>query len=171
MGYAVVVVESTLSSLAFRRPLETRMLGSLAKAILFFLAAYFIVRFGELALRGQLGRIFTQGTLSGFFLLENLLLLVPGLMILSAGVRNDAGKLFLAAFLMLLGGTLYRFNVYLIAFNPGPNWTYFPTAPEMLITFGIVALEILAYIYFVKRFPILAGRPRGPHMAPAAAGH
>jgi Ni/Fe-hydrogenase subunit HybB-like protein len=171
MGYSVVVVESTLSSLAFRRPLETKMLGSLARAILVFLGAYFVLRFGELAFRGQLGRVLTQGSLTGFFLLENLLLLIPGLMILSKGVRNDAGKLFLAAFLMLLGGTLYRFNVYLIAFNPGPNWVYFPTAPEMLITFGIVAIEILAYIYFVKRFPILAGRPRGHHMAAAAAGH
>jgi Ni/Fe-hydrogenase subunit HybB-like protein len=33
--------------------------------------------------------------------------------------------------------------------------------PEILITLGVVAAEILLYIYIVKRFPILAGKAPG----------
>ena len=42
-----------------------------------------------------------------------------------------------------------------MAFRPGHNWSYFPAVPEILITLGIVALEVVIYIAIVKRFPIL----------------
>ena len=65
----------------------------------------------------------------------------------------------MAALLLVLGGTVYRFNVYLVGFRPGAHWSYFPAVPELLITFGIVALEIALYVAAVKTFPILAGEP------------
>ncbi len=40
------------------------------------------------------------------------------------------------------GGALFRFNIYLVAFNPGDDWTYFPSLAEVLITVGIVAAEL-----------------------------
>jgi len=72
--------------------------------------------------------------------------------------------MFRAAFIMVAAGALYRFNTYLVAFNPGDNWSYFPAVPEILVTLGLIAAEIMAYIYIVKRFPILGG---GPAAAPA----
>ena len=51
----------------------------------------------------------------------------------------------------------------MVAFSPGPHWSYFPALPELLITFGIVAFEVVLYIVAVKTFPILSGA------APAAA--
>jgi Ni/Fe-hydrogenase subunit HybB-like protein len=56
---------------------------------------------------------------------------------------------------MLLAGSLYRFNAFLIGFNPGSGWRYFPALPEIFITLGIVAFELMAYLYIVKRFPVL----------------
>jgi len=44
-------------------------------------------------------------------------------------------------------------------FNPGSNWGYFPSVPEIAITVGLVAFEVLAYIAIVKTFPVLAGQP------------
>ena len=32
---------------------------------------------------------------------------------------------------------------------------HFPATQEILITLGIVAFELMAYLYFVKRFPVL----------------
>jgi Ni/Fe-hydrogenase subunit HybB-like protein len=57
---------------------------------------------------------------------------------------------------------LFRINTYLVAFNPGDNWSYFPTLPELLITFGIIAAEVAIYIAVVKTFPILGGASRSP---------
>ena len=56
---------------------------------------------------------------------------------------------------LLLAGSLYRFNTFLVGFSPGPGWTYFPALPEIMITVGIVALELMGYLYFVKRYPVL----------------
>jgi len=56
---------------------------------------------------------------------------------------------------MLLAGALYRFNAFLIGFNPGAGWRYFPATQELMITLGIVAFELMAYLYFVKRYPVL----------------
>ena len=66
--------------------------------------------------------------------------------------------------LLITAGIAYRFNVYLVGFLPGEEWSYFPAVPELLITFGIVALEIVLYVAAVTVFPILAG-PREPARA------
>ena len=64
----------------------------------------------------------------------------------------------------MLGGALYRFNVYLIGFNPGKGWIYFPSLAEVMISVGIVAIELLGYQVLVKMVPVL---PRiGLHRAP-----
>ena len=56
---------------------------------------------------------------------------------------------------MMLAGSLYRFDTFLVGFQPGPGWSYFPTIPEMTVTIGFVAFEFLAYLFIVKTFPIL----------------
>ena len=57
--------------------------------------------------------------------------------------------------MIVLGGGLYRFNVYLIGFDPGKGWVYFPSLAELMITVGIIAFEILGYQVLVKIFPVL----------------
>jgi len=161
MGYGVVVLESTLSSRAFRRRDETPMLASLGGVTSGLLFAYVAIRLVDLAWRGRLGLIISSGWLSFFFLLEMALFLLPAAMLLSTRWRSNTGNLFRVGMLVVLAGSLYRFTTYLIAFSPGPGWSYFPAVPEMLVTFGIVAFEVMVYIVLVKRFPILAGAPQG----------
>ena len=48
----------------------------------------------------------------------------------------------------------------IISFNPGNNWSYFPSFSETTITLGIIAFEIMAYLYIVKKFPVL---PKAEH--------
>jgi Ni/Fe-hydrogenase subunit HybB-like protein len=65
---------------------------------------------------------------------------------------------FLATISLLAAGSLYRMNGYLLAINPGNGWTYFPSAPELIITIGVVCLEIMLYLVFIKTLPVLPGR-------------
>jgi Ni/Fe-hydrogenase subunit HybB-like protein len=155
MGYAVVVFESTLASWLLGRKFETRMLAALARIMAYVTLAFLLMRFADLAYRGVLGMVFTSGYLSFFFLLEIALFLVPSIMAFNPGVAENAGHLFQIAMMLLLGGALYRFDTYLVAFNPGPGRAYFPAVPELFITIGLVSIEIMAYIYFIRRFPIL----------------
>ena len=153
MGYAGVVIESTLSGFAFKLPSEWKLLGKLSKAISVSFFIYLGIRLSALALNGFPG--FGWNGLSAMLLLEIALFLVPALLLLSERNRNNPGILFLSAMLALLAGALYRFDTYLVAFDPGPGWHYFPSIPEMLVTVGFVALEIAAYMLIVKLFPIL----------------
>ncbi len=153
MGFAVTVFESILSSVAFKRPFETPMLSRLSVAMAWVIICYLVLRFGDLLVRGA--PVFTSGFQSIMFFLETILYLVPVLLLFSPEWRNDLRWLFLASVSMLLAGSLYRFNAFLIGYSPGPGWQYFPAVPEIFITLGIVAVELMAYLYFVKKFPVL----------------
>jgi Ni/Fe-hydrogenase subunit HybB-like protein len=155
MGFAVVVFESTLSSWLLGRKFETGMLAALARIMAYVTFVFLLLRFAELAYRGVLGMAFASGWLSFFFWLEFVLFLAPSIMALSPKIASDPGRLFQIAMMLLLGGGIYRFDTYLIAFNPGPGRAYFPAIPELFITVGLVAAEIMGYIYFVRRFAIL----------------
>jgi Ni/Fe-hydrogenase subunit HybB-like protein len=166
MGYAAVVIESGLSSRLLRRKPETKMLASLGVAAAVVTGIYLVVRFVDLAWQGKLGLTFTSGGLSVLFWAEIALFLTPIAMLVTRQQRYRLGNLFRAAMFLALAGGLYRFSTSLIAFNPGNGWTYFPSVGETLVTTGFVAFEVLAYIYLIKRFPILAGEPS---KRPAAA--
>lgn len=161
MGYGVVVMESALSASAFKRKPETEMLRSLFGAAVVVVWVYVLLRFVDLFLHGRLWMAMRPDLYGVMFWLENILLLIPALMFRLAPERRRQGLgfMFRAAFLLVGAGALYRFDTYLVAFNPGDNWMYFPAVPELLITFGLVAFEILLYVVIVKRFPILAGQP------------
>lgn len=159
IGYAALVFESSLAARFFGRKPETGMLASLSGAMRVVLALFLLIRLIDLGVRGQLAAVVTDPY--GFLLAAELAMFVAPLVLLRrARTRPDAGELFRGAMLMMLAGAFYRFNSFLIAFNPGAGWSYFPTIPEMLITAGLVALEILAYVALVRTFPILGGMAR-----------
>ena len=70
---------------------------------------------------------------------------------------------------MVLAGALYRFSTYLFAFRPGPEWSYVPALPEVAITLGLIAAEVMGYLILVKKLPILRGSPP-PRRQPPALG-
>jgi Ni/Fe-hydrogenase subunit HybB-like protein len=164
MGYAIVVFESTLSSALLGRRRETGILAGLSGAMIPVLGIFLVLRFGDLLLRGKIGLAFSSGLLSVLFWVETALFAAPILLVSSAAGRRNAGNIFRAAMSLILAGTLYRLDAYIVAFNPGEQYSYFPSVPEMMVTVGIVALEIALYVVIIKTFPILSGAPR-----PAAA--
>ncbi|MBW2407576.1 MAG: Ni/Fe-hydrogenase cytochrome b subunit [Deltaproteobacteria bacterium] len=156
IGFAVVIYESLFLSVAFRLPLETPVLSHLARVVVWCLALFLIVRIEDVHLRGYIPMIFDGSTKSNMFLLENLFFFIGLLILIYPNNRKNPKLLFCAASSLLLGSGLYRFNTYITGFDPGNGWQYFPSAPELLITFSIISLEILAYLWCVKRLPVFA---------------
>ncbi|MCU7917299.1 MAG: Ni/Fe-hydrogenase cytochrome b subunit [Candidatus Thiodiazotropha sp. (ex Epidulcina cf. delphinae)] len=155
MGFAVVVFEASFTAVGFRRPSETPLLTGLGKGVVGLLSLYLIIRFVELLLRGKLGLIFAGDLGSWMFLLETALFIFPLLVLLSPDRRQRGPYLLYAAVSMLFAGTLYRFNAFLINYDPGPGYSYFPSVSEIMVTAGVVAIEIMAYLFLVKKFPVL----------------
>jgi Ni/Fe-hydrogenase subunit HybB-like protein len=164
MGYSAVVIESSLSSSFLGRKPETAMLAGLGGVVMPLIGLYLALRVGDLVVRAQLGALFTLDLYGIASLIELGLFVAAMSMLATDGQRRHAGNLFRASLLLLLAGALYRFDVFLVAFQPGAHWSYFPNVNEILITTGLVAGEIAGYIVLVKLFPILAG---GPQAAPA----
>jgi Ni/Fe-hydrogenase subunit HybB-like protein len=160
MGYAAVVLESTLSNWMFGRPMETRLLAKLEQVAAWGMLGFVVLRLADLAWRGQFALALRADHYAVLFWLENLLMLSP--FWAAFGRRENPGRLFRGAMFLVLGGALFRFDTDLVAFNPGPGWHYFPSVQEIFVTLGLVALEIAIYIALVRRFPILGALPTRP---------
>ena len=157
IGYAMVVFEACLSSSGFKRPLEMHLLGKLSKVMLGMLVAYLVVRFVDLAVRGALGGMFTLNIEAFAFWVETALFVAPLVILANAQARKNPSKLFIAACCLIMAGFMLRLNSYLIGFETGPGWHYFPSVSEIMVSIGMIALEILGYIVLVRYLPILPG--------------
>ena len=155
IGYGVVLFESCVASSAYRRTIETHLLDPMAKIMLGVLACFLVVRFGDLVVRGALAEAFKPTFIALAFWVENFCFVAPFLLVGSASARRNPARLFLAGVAIMLGGIFLRFNGFLIGYDTGPGWNYFPSVPELLVTLGMFAIEVIGYIIITRRFPVL----------------
>jgi len=157
MGYAIVPFESILASMGLRRPLETDLLAKLTKVMLVVTGFYLLLRFGDLLWRGALGLAFVGDLDSYMFWFENLLFVIPILLLAKPANRNSPRFIFLSAVSLLLAGSVYRINTYIVGYHPvaGGTWHYFPSVGEIMVTVGIFSLEVMLYLIVVKTLPVL----------------
>jgi Ni/Fe-hydrogenase subunit HybB-like protein len=155
LGFAVVVFEATLVSVGFKRTFETSLLSRVAKVMWGLLVAYLVVRVLDLTWRGAWSNAFAASTQAICFWAEMAAFALPVWLLHGPDSRRNPGRLFGSALLLMLGGFLLRTNVYLVGYEPGGGYAYFPSLPEMTVTAGLIAVEILGYIVFVRRLPVL----------------
>lgn len=156
IGYAVILFESCMAAAGFRRQMETAILTPLSKVMLGLLAVFLAVRVGDLVVRGALPRAF-EGSLQAFmFWIEMACFVAPLILLGAEKSRRNPARLFVGAVLLMLGGVLLRINSFLVGYETGDGWHYFPSVPEMLVTFGMFAIEVFGYIVITRRFPVLA---------------
>jgi Ni/Fe-hydrogenase subunit HybB-like protein len=166
MGYGVVMMEATLVQRTFKTPSEVALFARLSRVVAGLLAGFLVLRWGDLAFRGHLGLVFAGDRDGNLFLIETALFLAPIFVLLSRRRASQRWQ-FLGAVSLLAGGSLYRLNSYLMAVQPGNGWTYFPSAPELTITIGVICLEIMLYLLFIKTLPVLQDHTAQSHGRPS----
>ncbi|MCG6968963.1 MAG: Ni/Fe-hydrogenase cytochrome b subunit [Gammaproteobacteria bacterium] len=155
MGYAIVPFEGVLAALGFHQPMETSLFGKLSRFIFIVLAAYVVLRVVDLSVRGAWGYAFA-GTLDALmFWVEMALFIMPLVVLASAKNRTNIRWIFVSAISLLLAGSIYRINTYLVGYHPAEGWHYFPSVSEIMVTVGIFSLEVVLYLIFVKTLPVL----------------
>jgi Ni/Fe-hydrogenase subunit HybB-like protein len=165
VGLAMIILESSLSSRYFHRGLETHLLAKLAKALPVVLGIYALLKFGELAVAGELGLLFTSGVMSILFWTELIVgVFIPIVWFSFKRNRQSPNGLLAGAIIVLAGMIFNRFNVSWFAVkHPDPlfymptfmgNVKYFPTLPEVLVSVGIFSAGILAFGLIAKYFPV-----------------
>ncbi len=154
LGYAIVVAESSITGSRYRIEDESHLLQKISGGMAWLIAVYLVIRLVDLGVRGHLDLAFRGDLAGNMFLLENILLVVPMAALFSPANRENPPVMFLCAVSIVLAAAIYRLNTYVIGFNPGNGWHYFPSTGEIFISLGIVSLEIMAFLYFIKRLPI-----------------
>jgi Ni/Fe-hydrogenase subunit HybB-like protein len=163
LGFCAVIFEATVSAVGFKRHLETPVIGRVCDVLWLVLVFYLLLRVADLVWRGAIVTAFALDTQAFWFWIEMALFLVPAVMLASKAARRHPGKLFLGAVLLMLGGMLQRVNAFLVGYMTGDGWSYFPSLTELVVTVGLISMEILAYIVISRRFPV--------HAASATAAH
>jgi Ni/Fe-hydrogenase subunit HybB-like protein len=155
VGYAIVIFESTISAIGFKRPFELGMLAKLSKVMWGLLVVYLVVRVGDLVVRGAIVEAFKPNIMALMFWVEMAFFIAPAVMLAKPANRRRPDKLFLSAVCMMAGTFMLRINGFLIGYETGNGWHYFPSVPEIMLTVGIIAIEILGYIVLVRLLPVL----------------
>lgn len=160
VGFAVIIIERTLSAWAFKRPVRDDLLQGVAGIAVVFLWGYIVIRAldvtavaADAAAAGQLALRFGGTAEAALFSTEMVLgFLLPAALLTSRKVRyHTAGRL--TAALLLVGGVaLNRLNVAFIGMNM--EGTYVPSLIEVLITVATVAAILFFYTLAVKLLPI-----------------
>jgi Ni/Fe-hydrogenase subunit HybB-like protein len=158
IGFAIVIFEACLSSSGFKRPLELHLLGKLSRLMIGLLVAYLAVRLADLAVRGAFGGMFEASIEALMFWIEMALFVAPLAILAQPPARRNPTKLFAAAVCLMLAGFLLRVNSFLVGYETGPGWHYYPSVPEIMVSVGMIALEVLGYIVLVRYLPVLPGK-------------
>jgi Ni/Fe-hydrogenase subunit HybB-like protein len=165
VGLGIVILESSLSSRAFKRGLEVHILKKLAVASVVVEAIYLVLKFGDLAAAGELNLLFSSGAMSVLFWAEIIVgAVIPIILFSQRAVRESSTGLLVGSLFVVAGLILNRFNVSWFAIQRVdpityvPSFmgkvTYFPTLPEVAVSIGIVSAGVLAFTLAAKYLPL-----------------
>jgi Ni/Fe-hydrogenase subunit HybB-like protein len=155
MGFAVVAFESVLATVSLRRPYETNLLAGLCNIMAWVMVIFLGVRFIDLLRLGSWPLAFAFDSAAVGFWVEFLAGIAAVLLLMPRDNRRSPRYVFLGAGAMLVNGFMYRLNSYLIGYDPGQGWSYFPSMGEILVTVGIFSLLVILYLIFVRYLPVL----------------
>ena len=157
MGYAVVMFEATVVSKTFSLPSEHALISKLSLVVGWITVGWLVLRWADLFARDAVPLAFVGSTKVLMFWIENALFLAAALVFITPAGRASPRASLLAAVALLAGGSLYRLDAYLVGYEPVTNWSYFPSVPELMVSIGVISLEILLYLVFIKTLPVLHG--------------
>jgi Ni/Fe-hydrogenase subunit HybB-like protein len=119
-----------------------------------FVIVFLAVRFADIAYRGVGAALLEPSTVSIMLWIETFFF-VASVALLAGHGGARAQRIFLAAMSMAIGGILYRIDAYLVAYDTGAGWRYFPSIGELATTIGLIAVEILGFIIAIRLLPVL----------------
>jgi Ni/Fe-hydrogenase subunit HybB-like protein len=152
-GMSVIIIESLISSWAYQRKPETKLLSSFSKGLGMALLVYFAMKVTDLYARGATVWVFDK---PHFFFYVELFgtVALPAILLTFSEVRNSIKGLYWAAGLSAFGVVLNRFNVSLTSYGGYREFSYFPSFIEIVITLALIAGGILIFDLGTRYLPL-----------------
>ncbi len=154
VGFAMVIVESYVSSFLFRKSLETKILVDLGQFMVVALMLHLVVRLQDLWGRVPLSTVFSGKLESWAFLIEMSLFILP--LVLMIGFRNRMrpAVLFISGFSTVLAVLTNRLNVSVVGMARSAGFSYFPSWSEIWLSLFLVTGGFIVFILCAKYLPI-----------------
>jgi len=143
--------------LRYARNLDAAVLTELACLLSGVCFVFLAIRFGDLIWRQQLTAAFAFDKMSLLFLFETGMILAPAIALCFKRVRETPRALLNMSAVACLGGMLYRFIPTSIAYQPLRSTAYFPSAPELVMAAGYIAMGSVVFVLAVNYFAVLPG--------------
>jgi Ni/Fe-hydrogenase subunit HybB-like protein len=154
-GCGMVIVESTLSSRAFKRGIEVDLLADLARVAVVVLGMYATLKIMDLAGDHKLGLLFQPGMETVFWWAEILIgVVAPMVMFVQQKVRTSPSGLMTGALFAVVGFILNRMNVTITGMEGWTGLTYIPSWMELSVTVSLVTLGFIVFAYAAKYLPL-----------------
>ncbi len=145
VGLAMTIVESTLSSKAFKRGLEIDLLADLAKAAVVVLSIYLVARGVDLVARDAWPLLFQPTVEAAAFWAEiGLGVIVPAILFAIPSLRRRPWVLFAGALMVVVFGIiLNRLNISMVGLWSYTGMIYFPSWMEIVVTATLVTIGVI----------------------------
>ncbi len=167
LGLMMVCWENLFTSYIYRRKPESPLIAQLASAARWVMLFYLAIRFGDLAIRGQLQHIAKSDFHTYMFWGELFFLaILPIILISLPRVRYAAAGQWFIASSGVFGVVFNRTNVGGLTQIVQEGFLYTPAWTEFIISAGVVAFAGLAFLFFVERFKVWEERPADPSADP-----
>lgn len=157
MGFSIVIYEGALvtAGLKGRVPDERPLMVKLTAFLQVLVGMFIVLRLHAINISHKWDYALAGDIYSWLFWIELLLIAWP--VIFVKRIRENGPLMFAAATSLLIGAAMYRIDLAIVAYNPGDGYQYFPSIQEILLSFGLVAIEIVGYIVLIKLLPVLPG--------------
>ncbi|MFW6369065.1 MAG: NrfD/PsrC family molybdoenzyme membrane anchor subunit [Myxococcota bacterium] len=160
VGFAMIIVERTLSAWVFKRPMQNDLLKGVAGIGVVFLSVYIGFRLVDVvvvaidaAAAGQMAERFGGTTKSAMFFVEMALgFVLPAILLAIRQVRENPTGRFVAAILLVLGVAFNRLNTTFLGLTV--EGSYVPSMIEVAVSVATVAAMLFLYTVAVKLLPI-----------------
>ena len=157
-GISIIIVEATMSHKWMGQPDESELLETLAKILPYVITLYLTLKLFSLFALTQ-GPLFDRPGLVVLFAIEMLCgVILPLVMLMNGNIRESNRLRATAAWLVIAGVILNRFNVSMFGME-APGTMYYPSFIESVVTIGIIAAHVLFFVLIAKYFPIFEHHP------------
>ena len=154
-GISLVIAGASVSYRLFGRSLKTKTIAKLGWFLPWILGFYLVLKFGELIIANETDLLFSSGVYSLLFWTEIIVgAVIPIGLFAFKRVRTSRLASMIAAFLIIDGVILNRFDVSWFGMASVNGQTYSPHWMEVALLVGVVAVLVLVYSLIARYFPV-----------------
>ncbi|MGV8038705.1 MAG: NrfD/PsrC family molybdoenzyme membrane anchor subunit [Thermoanaerobaculaceae bacterium] len=166
-GIGMTVVESFFSRRVFGRAIETHLLSRLSRVSVVVLSVYLVLRLRDVYIRDALRTLWPLNNESWMFLAEiGLGVVLPIALLVFERFRQSPRRLAWAQGAVVLGFVFHRLNVAVTSVEAATGQRYLPAIAEFMVSLGLVALGMWAFVLACRFFPIFPDEAKDAEPVP-----